>query len=172
MNMDRSKSGLHSSAFVADSAVVIGDVTMGAETSVWFGCVVRGDRSPVRIGERCNIQDGVIVHEDPEYPVTLGDDVSLGHGAIVHGAVIGNGVLVGIRAVVLNGARIGEGSVIGAGALVPPGADIPPGSVVLGIPGKVVRQVTDADRDLIQRTARNYVRLSREYLADRGKPPA
>ena len=152
------------SAFVAEGATVIGQVTIGAESSVWFGCVIRGDRSPVVIGERCNVQDGAVIHEDPEFPVTIGNDVSLGHGAIVHGATIRDRVLVGIRAVVLNGAVVGEDSIIGAGAVVTPGTIVPPGSLVLGIPGKVKGPVDEEGLGLIRRTAANYVRLSRQYL--------
>ncbi len=151
--------------FIAENATVIGDVTMGAESSVWYGCVLRGDRAPITIGQRTNIQDGAIVHEDAEFPVRIGNDVSLGHGAIVHGAIIEDNVLVGIRAVVLNGARVGKNSIIGAGAVVTPGMVVPPGSVVMGIPGKVLRPVDEEGLALIKRTANNYVRYAKEYLA-------
>jgi carbonic anhydrase/acetyltransferase-like protein (isoleucine patch superfamily) len=170
MSLDRSRSKVHATAFVAENAVIIGDVTIGAESSVWYGCVVRGDRSPVVIGARCNVQDGAIIHEDPEYPIHIGDEVSLGHGAIVHGATLGDRVLVGIRAVVLNGAVVGSDCVIGAGSVVTPGAQVPEGSVVMGIPGRVVRQSRPDDLALIARTAVNYVRLSRQYLAERNPP--
>ncbi len=167
MSLDRSRSKVHATAYVAENAVIIGDVAVGAESSVWYSCVVRGDRSPVVVGARCNVQDGAIIHEDPEYSVRLGDDVSLGHGAIVHGATLGDRVLVGIRAVVLDGAVVGSDCVIGAGSVVTPGTQVPAGSVVMGIPGRVVRQVRQDDLALIQRTAVNYVRLSRQYLAER-----
>ena len=143
-----------------------GDVTIGAESSVWYGCVVRGDRSPVLVGARCNIQDGAIIHEAPEYSVRIGEDVSLGHGAIVHGATLGDRGLVGIRAVVLNGAMVGSDCIIGAGSVVTPGTQVPEGSVVMGIPGRVVRQARPDDLALIQRTAARYVQLSRQYLAE------
>lgn len=168
MSLDRSRAKVHGSAFVAENAVIIGDVTIGPDSSVWYGCVVRGDRSPVVVGARCNVQDGAIIHEDPEYPVCLGDDVSLGHGAIVHGATLGDRVLVGIRAVVLNGATVGADCVIGAGSVVTPGMQVPARSVVMGIPGRVVREVRPDDLALIQRTAANYVRLSRQYRVERG----
>jgi carbonic anhydrase/acetyltransferase-like protein (isoleucine patch superfamily) len=171
MSLDRSRSGVHATAFVAENAVVIGDVTIGAESSVWFGCVIRGDRSPVVVGARCNIQDGAIIHEAPDHPVWIGDDVSLGHGAIVHGATLGDRVLVGIRAVVLNGASIGSDCVIGAGAVVTPGMQVPDGSIVLGLPGRVVRSVKEDDLDLIRRTAVNYVLLSRRYVSEEAGQP-
>jgi carbonic anhydrase/acetyltransferase-like protein (isoleucine patch superfamily) len=167
MSLDRSRSKVDVTAFAAENAVIIGDVTIGAESSVWYGCVIRGDRSPVVVGKRCNIQDGAIIHEDPEYSVRIGDDVSLGHGAIVHGATLGDRVLVGIRAVVLNGAVIGSDCVIGAGCVVTPGSIVPDGSVVMGLPGRVVRQAREDDLALIKRTAVNYVRLSRQYLTER-----
>jgi carbonic anhydrase/acetyltransferase-like protein (isoleucine patch superfamily) len=167
MSLDRSHSKVDATAYVAENAVIIGDVAIGAESSVWYSCVIRGDRSPVVVGARCNIQDGAIIHEDPEYPVCIGDDVSLGHGAIVHGATLGDRVLVGIRAVVLNGAVVGSECVIGAGSVVTPGTQVPDGSVVMGIPARVVRQAQQDDLALIQRTAVNYVRLSRQYLSER-----
>ena len=165
MSLLRARPRIDATAFVADGAVVVGDVTVGAESSIWFGCVVRGDRSPVTIGDRCNVQDGCIVHEDPEFPVVIGNDVSMGHGAVVHGATVEDEVLIGIRSTVLNGAVIGRGSIIGAGAVVTSGMQVPPGSLVLGIPGKVMRPVDDKGLALIQRTRTNYVRLSRQYLA-------
>jgi carbonic anhydrase/acetyltransferase-like protein (isoleucine patch superfamily) len=171
MSFDRSRSRVHATAFLAENAIVMGDVTIGTESSVWYGCVVRGDRASVVIGARCNIQDGAIIHEAPDYPVRIGDDVSLGHGAIVHGATLGDRVLVGIRAVVLNGAMIGSDCVVGAGALVTSGMQVPDGSIVLGLPGRVIRSANEDDLDLIRRTAANYVLLSRRYLADAHAPP-
>ena len=167
LNLDRSQRHLDASVFVAESATVIGDVTIGEASSVWFGCVVRGDTAPVVIGDRTNLQDGAIVHVDKEFPVRIGSGVVVGHGAVIHGATVGDNVLVGIRAVVLNAAVVGENSIVGACAVVTPGTVIPPGSVVLGIPGKVVRPVEEADLAITRRLASNYVGYAREYLAAR-----
>lgn len=169
MTLLNARPRIHATAFVAEGAVVTGEVSVGAESSIWFATVVRGDRAPVTIGDRCNIQDGCVVHEDPEFPVVIGNDVSLGHGAIVHGATIEDNVLIGIRSTLLNGVVIGRDSIIGAGAVVTAGTRVPPGSLVLGIPGRVVRAVDDKGLALIKRTSANYVRLSRQYLAAHGQ---
>jgi carbonic anhydrase/acetyltransferase-like protein (isoleucine patch superfamily) len=131
------------SAFIAAGAVVVGNVTIGERSSVWFNAVLRGDTEALVIGKRTNIQDGCILHADPGYPCAIGNGVTVGHGAIVHGAIIEDDVLVGMRAVVMNGARIGRGSIVATGAVVTEGTQVPPGSLVLGMPAKVVRQVTD-----------------------------
>lgn len=165
LNLDRSHRSIDPSVFVAESATVIGDVTIGASSSVWFGCVVRGDTAAVVIGERTNLQDGAIVHVDKDSPVTIGSGVVVGHGAVIHGATVGDNVLVGIRAVILNGAVIGENSIVGACALVTPGTVIPPGSLVMGIPGRVVRQVDDAGLANTRRLAADYVAYAGEHLA-------
>jgi len=154
---------IHPTAFVAPGAIVVGQVTLGAEASLWFGVVVRGDLETVTIGPQSNVQDGCILHADPGQPCVLGARVSLGHGAIVHAAVVEDDVLIGMRATVLNGAHIGSGSVVAAGALVPPGMVVPPQSLVMGLPGKVVRPATAQDRELILRTAQHYVDYSRAY---------
>ncbi len=156
---------IHSSAFIARGAVVLGDVTIGEESSVWFSAVLRGDYEAIRIGRRTNIQDGAILHADPGFPCTLGDEVTVGHGAIVHGATVADRVLIGMRAVVMNGAQIGEGSIVGVGAVVTGGTKIPPGSLVLGLPGKIVRQVTAEDLTRIRHAAEHYVAAAREYAA-------
>lgn len=156
---------IDASAFVAAGVVIRGDVMVGADASIWFNAVVRGDTEKVRIGSRSNVQDACVIHSDPGYPCKIGDDVTIGHGAIVHGADVGNHALIGIRAVVLNGARIGEGSIVAAGALVTEGAVIPPGSLVMGTPAKVVRELTEADLERIRRTATNYVQAAAEYRA-------
>ncbi|MFV0298795.1 MAG: gamma carbonic anhydrase family protein [Hyphomicrobiaceae bacterium] len=132
--------------WVAPTAHVIGRVHLGDEVSVWFGATIRGDNDEIRIGARSNIQENAVLHVDPGVPLTIGEDVIVGHGVILHGCTIGNRALIGIGAVVLNGAEIGEGAMIGAGALVPPGKKIPPNAVVMGTPGKVVRDVTDDER--------------------------
>lgn len=153
----------HPTAFVAAGAVVVGDVTLGEDSSVWFNAVVRGDVEAIRIGRRTNVQDGAILHADEGLPCTLGDDVTIGHAAVVHGATVGDRVIVGIKSVVLNGARIGEDSVIGAGAVVTEGTEIPPGSLVMGVPAKVRGQVSDEHRERIRFAAAHYVENARRF---------
>jgi carbonic anhydrase/acetyltransferase-like protein (isoleucine patch superfamily) len=150
--------------FVAPDAYVIGMVTIGAGSGVWFGSTLRGDMEPLSIGEGCNIQDHCTLHTDPGFPLTIGNHVSLGHNAIVHGAELGDYVLVAIAATVLSGAKIGAGSIIAANALVPEGREIPPRSLVVGTPGKVIREVTEAEHQRILETAAEYRRLARDYL--------
>jgi len=163
VNLDRSREKVHPSAFIAETAVVLGDVAIGRESSVWFHAVVRGDMASITIGERTNIQDGAVVHADPGYPATIGDGVTVGHGAVIHGATVEDDVLIGIRAVVLNGAVIGEGSIVGAGAVVTEGTVIPPRSLVLGVPGRVAREVSPQQEELIHHSAEEYVQLARAY---------
>jgi len=162
---------LHPSAFVAESCILRGDITVGAESSLWFHVVVRGDLAPVRIGARSNVQDGCVLHVDLDCPVEIGDDVTLGHGAIVHGARIANEVLVAMRATVLSGAVVGRHSIIGAGAVVTERAVIPEGSLVLGVPGKVVRAVTPGEIERILANARSYVAHSAAYRSGRIRRP-
>ncbi len=146
-------------AFVAESADVIGDVTLSAGASVWFGAVVRADLGPVTIGRSTNIQDGCVVHVDRRFPTTIGDYVTIGHGAVVHGSTIGDCVLIGMGAVILDGAKIGDGALIGAGAVVTPGADIPANALVLGTPGKVTRDLGPENAAKQQQWALDYQRL-------------
>jgi carbonic anhydrase/acetyltransferase-like protein (isoleucine patch superfamily) len=150
-------------AFLAPGVVVVGDVTIGAESSVWFGSVIRGDAEAIRIGRRTNVQDLCVLHADEGFPCALGDNVTVGHAAIVHGATIEDDVLIGMRAVVMNGARIGRGSLIAVGALVTEGVVIPPGSLVMGLPGQVVREVNDRDRERIRHAAEHYVEAAKRY---------
>lgn len=155
---------VHPSAFIDDSAQVIGDVEIGEESSVWMTVVIRGDVNFIRIGDRTNIQDGTIVHvQHDTHPTRIGDDVTVGHGAIVHGCTIHNRVLVGMGAIILNGATIGEDCIIAAGTLITEGATIPPRSLVMGSPGKVKRALDDAGVAMIQEFADNYVRYRRDY---------
>ena len=151
-------------AWVADTASVIGDVVLGDESSVWFGAVVRGDYMPIRIGARTNIQDNAVVHITRETAATtIGDDVTVGHSAIVHGATVGNLCLIGMGAILLDGAVIGDGSFVAAGTLVTPGTIVPARSFVMGHPGKVVRQVGDRLSAWLGESAANYVRDAREF---------
>lgn len=146
--------------YVAPTATVIGDVVLGEGSSVWYTTVLRGDSSSIRVGARTNLQDGVVVHADPDFPCTLGADVSVGHRAVVHGCTVQDGCLIGMGAVVLNGAVVGAGSLVAAGAVVPEGAVIPPGSLVAGVPAKVKRELTADDAARLTANAANYVRLA------------
>lgn len=143
--------------YIHPSAVIFGNVTLGRDASVWPTAVLRGDTDAIVIGDETNVQDGVIVHVDPDSPVRVGDRVTIGHRAVIHGCTIGDDCLIGIGAIVLNGAIIGTGSVIGAGAVVPEGMKVPPGSLVLGVPGKVVREVDAELREKIEHGAATYV---------------
>jgi carbonic anhydrase/acetyltransferase-like protein (isoleucine patch superfamily) len=145
------------SAWVAPGAYVVGDVHLGGESSVWYGAVLRGDTEPIRIGARTNIQDGCVLHADPGYPAIVGEECVVGHKAIVHGCEIGDRCLVGMGAIILNGARIGEGSIVAAGALVPEGKEFPPGSLIVGVPAKPVREVTEEQTEDIARGVHTYV---------------
>ncbi len=150
-------------AWVAPDAVLIGRVRLCARASVWFGAVLRGDNEPIEVGEESNVQDGCVLHTDPGFPLTLGPRVTVGHLAMLHGCSVGEGSLIGIGAVVLNGARIGRGCLIGAKALVPEGREIPDHSLVLGIPGRVVRTLTREEREGLLRNAQTYVARSARY---------
>ncbi len=130
---------IHPSVFIGQGAVIVGNVTLAENCSVWFNAILRADTDPVTVGPRTNIQDGAIFHADPGYPATVGAGVTIGHGAVVHGSTIGDNVVIGMRAVVLNGAVIGENCIIGANALITSGKVIPAGSLVLGSPAKIVR---------------------------------
>jgi carbonic anhydrase/acetyltransferase-like protein (isoleucine patch superfamily) len=147
----------HPTVFVATHAIVVGDVTLAAEGSVWFHATLRGDVEPIRIGPRTNIQEGAVLHVDPGYPVTIGAGVTVGHRAIVHGATVGDNVIIGMGSTVLNGAVIGENSIVGANALVTEGKHFPPGSLILGSPAKVVRALTADEIERIRQGAATYV---------------
>ncbi len=157
------------SAFIADSADVIGDVEVGENSSVWFQSVLRGDIEPIRIGANSNIQDGTIVHTMNTWPAILGDWVTVGHRAILHGCTIEDHCLIGMGAVVLNGVRVGEGSIIAAGALVPEETVVPPRSLFVGVPARLKRQLTEADRGFIDIHAAHYLQYKENYLAELGK---
>lgn len=144
-------------AFVAPTAVLLGRVRVGARSSIWYASVLRGDDDWIEVGCDCNVQDGSVLHADEGLPAVLGDRVSLGHRAIVHGARVADDVLIGMNATVLNGAQIGSGSLIAAGAVVRPGMEIPPGSLVTGVPATIRRPVNDRERAMIAHTTRSYV---------------
>ena len=154
---------LDRSVFVADNATLAGEITIGKDSSVWFGVVMRGDMAPITIGEETNIQDGTLVHVNLDQPTVIGDRVTVGHGAIIHGAVIEDQVVIGMGVILLNECVIGENSVIGAGALVTERTKIPPNSLVLGVPGKVVRAVSQKELDYIQHAYKVYVEYARHY---------
>jgi gamma-carbonic anhydrase len=155
---------LHSTVFAVDGSVVIGDVVIGEESSLWFGAVVRGDVNAIRIGARTNIQDHSIIHvTHGKHGTTVGDDVTLGHRVTLHGCAIRDRCLIGIGAIVMDGAVVSEDSMVGAGALVPPGMLIPPGSLAIGAPAKVRRPLTDEERDWLKQSALNYVSYAKAY---------
>jgi len=153
------------SAWVADSAQVMGNVELHDEANVWFAAVLRGDTEQLTIGARSNVQDGSVVHSDFGYPTTLGADVTVGHQVMLHGCTIGDGSLIGIQSVVLNGARIGRHCLVGAGALVTEGKEFPDGSLIVGRPARVVRALTAAQIDEIGRMAAHYVANARRFAA-------
>ncbi len=154
-------------AWVATTATVTGDVLLGPDTSVWFGCSVRGDEASIRVGARTNLQENCVAHTDPGLPLSIGEDVTVGHGAILHGSRIGSGSLVGMGAILLQKSVIGEECLVGAGSLVPEGMEVPRRSVVLGVPGKVVRQVTDAEAKRFREQARGYVEKATAHCGKR-----
>ncbi len=149
--------------FIASTAYVIGDVTICDRASVWPYAVLRGDLDSIYIGEETNVQDGVIIHTDSGYPVRIGARVTIGHRAIVHGAIIEDDVVIGMGAIIMNGAVIGRGSIIGAGAVVTQGMRIPPNSIAIGVPARVVREATDKDREYIRVEFESYKRLAELY---------
>jgi carbonic anhydrase/acetyltransferase-like protein (isoleucine patch superfamily) len=154
-------------AYVDPQAVVIGDVVIGGHSSVWPCTVIRGDVHSIRIGMRCSIQDGSVLHvQHDEYGLAMGDNITVGHNVILHGCTIGSRCLIGMGSIILNGAKIGEGSIIAAGALIPERMEVPPGSLVMGQPGKIRRQTTPADLDAIDRNAQRYVEYAALHKAE------
>ncbi|ADG90089.1 gamma carbonic anhydrase family protein [Thermobispora bispora] len=156
---------IHPEAWIAPGAVVVGKVRLGRASNVWYGSVLRGDDEWIEVGAECNIQDLCCLHADPGEPAILKDRVSLGHRAMVHGARVEQGALIGIGAVVLGGAVIGAGSLIAAGAVVTPGTKIPAGVLVAGVPGRIIRELTDADRASFAKTPDRYVAKARRHAA-------
>lgn len=156
--------------YIAPNATIIGQVNLGDESSVWFGAVLRGDNDQINIGARSNIQDGCIIHVDPGVPVNIGEDVVVGHGAIIHGATVENNSLIGMHATLLNSVKVGKCCIIGAHSLITEGTEIPDYSLVMGVPGKVVRQLTPEQCEKIKQNAAAYVALGRRYLKGEIKP--
>ena len=157
---------IHPSAFVGQGVVIVGDVTLEAESSVWFNATLRGDTTPIHIGVRTNVQEGCILHADPGFPTVIGAGVTVGHGAVIHGAKVGDNSLIGIRAVLLNGATVGENCLVGANSLLTQGKVYPPGTLIMGTPAKVIRPLTQKEIAANRATANRYVERSRAFMAD------
>lgn len=158
---------IHPSAYIAEGAMVIGDVTIGEQSSVWFNCVLRGDLDRIEVGARTNIQDGAVVHMDKNFPSIIGDDVTIGHGAIIHGCTIGDGAMISMGAIILTGAKIGARGIVGAGAVVREGQEIPAESLAVGIPARIRRDVTAEELERMRLGKDDYVlrgQLMREAM--------
>ncbi len=159
---------IHTTAYVADDAIVIGDVEIGEEASVWFGSILRGDVNYIRIGSRTNIQDACVVHvSSKDHPTILEHEITVGHRVTLHGCHVESGCLIGIGSILLDGSRIGRNTLVAAGSLVTPGTVIPPNSLVMGAPAKVKRELTPDELGDLTASWNNYVRLSREYMSAR-----
>ncbi len=154
---------IHPTVFIAENSQVVGDVTIGKESSVWYNVTIRGDAAPITIGEGTNVQDNSVIHVDTDGPTRIGSRVTIGHGAIVHAATVADDVLIGMGAIILSGAQIGEFSIIGAGALVPEGMQVPPRSLVLGVPAKIIREVTEEEIARIHNGAQGYIERAKNY---------
>jgi len=152
--------------FIARSANVIGLVVLKENSSVWFGATVRGDNEIIEIGENSNVQDLAVLHTDPGYPLIIGKGCTIGHKAVLHGCTIGDNTLVGINSVILNGAKIGENCLIGAGALIPENKEIPDGSLVMGMPGKIVKRLSESQIEGLKESAKKYVENSHRFSDD------
>src|SRR5699024_8964249 len=155
---------LHDSVFIANNATVIGDVEIDEHSSIWFNTVIRGDVAPTRIGKRVSIQDLSLVHQSPNQPVIIENDVTIGHQVTVHSGIIRKGALIGMGSIILDGAEIGENAFLGAGSLVPPGKKIPPNTLALGRPAKVVRELTEEDYQDMKRIVKSYIDKGKYYL--------
>ncbi|MDD2535596.1 MAG: gamma carbonic anhydrase family protein [Macromonas bipunctata] len=163
--LDEHTPQVHPTAFVADSAQVVGRVTLGEGSSVWFNTVIRADNEPMTIGAGSNIQDGSVLHSDTGFPLSVGERVTVGHQVVLHGCTVGDESLIGIGAVVLNGAKIGKHCLVGAGSLVTEGKEFPDGSMILGSPAKVVRQLTPEQIDGLRRSAQHYIANAQRFQA-------
>lgn len=154
---------IHSSAFIAQGVVISGDVEIGEESNIWYNTVIRGDVAPTRIGKRVSIQDNCTLHQSPNMPLVLEDEVIVGHNAILHSCTIGKGALIGMGAIILDGAEIGEYAMVGAGSLVPPRKKIPPHTLVVGNPAKILRELTEEDYKELARILNSYVEKGKYY---------
>ena len=152
-------------AWVAPNAVVLGKVELCDDASIWFGAVLRGDNELIKVGARSNVQDGCVLHTDPGFPLTIGEDCTIGHMVMLHGCTIGNGSLIGIGSIVLNGARIGDGSLVGANTLITEGKEFPPRSMILGSPGKVVRELSEEESERLKGSAGRYAANWKRHAA-------
>lgn len=161
--LDGTAPRIAASAWIADSAQVMGNVELAEDCSVWFGTVIRGDTEEIRVGRGTNIQDGSVLHADRDKPLQIGEDVTVGHQVMLHGCTVGDGSLIGIGAVVLNGAKIGKGCIVGAGALVTEGKEFPDGSMILGSPAKAVRALTPEQQEGLRWSARHYVENAERF---------
>jgi len=163
MNYKDKNPKISKTVFVADSADIIGDAEIGDYSSIWFNATIRGDQNKITIGNRTSIQDNVVIHVDHVNEVQVGDNVTVGHGAVLHGCRIENNVIIGMNSTVLNGAEIGKNSIVGANALVPEGKKFPERSLIIGVPGKVKRELEEVEIEAISRNAEEYVKLTKEY---------
>lgn len=154
------------SVIICPGAQVLGDVDLGEDVSVWHGAVIRGDIAPISIGKNSNVQDNCVIHCSDDLPVTIKDNVSIGHGAVIHGCTLEDNVLIGMNATVLNGAHINKNCIVGAGAVVSEGKEFPEGSLILGVPAKVVKELTPEQIDHIQENADKYCEISKKYKED------
>jgi carbonic anhydrase/acetyltransferase-like protein (isoleucine patch superfamily) len=166
---------IHKTCFIAETAAVIGNVVIAEGSSLWYGVTARGDYNDISIGRNTNIQDGTVVHIGSNHPTIIGDGVTVGHGAIVHGCTIGSNVMIGMGAIILNGASVGDQSIIAAGSLVPEGKTIPSGVLAMGSPAKVIRELTGEEINGIRRSAKDYCEFARQYKmqsteASKGEP--
>jgi carbonic anhydrase/acetyltransferase-like protein (isoleucine patch superfamily) len=157
---------IHAESWVAPNAVLVGKVKLEPGASVWFGAVLRGDNELIYIGENSNVQDGTVMHTDMGFPLNIGTGVTIGHNAMLHGCTVGDYSLIGINAVILNGAKIGKYCIIGANSLIGEGKEIPDGSLVMGSPGKVVRELTEQQKKMLEASAAHYVHNAQRYARD------
>lgn len=160
----------HRGVYVADSAVVQGEVQLGRDTSVWHHAVIRGDVAAITIGEGSNVQDGAVLHCDAGHPLTIGDRVTIGHNAIVHGVSVGDDALIGMGATMLGGSKVGNGAMLAAGAVLSPNSEVPDGMLAVGVPAKVVREVRDAERDHNRANGEHYVKRARMHAENPNDP--